>query len=512
MSSEDSLKKIVKGGFIVFLGIFISKIVGYLYRIIVARIGAEQYGLLSLGIALLGVFTTISLLGLNQGILRYVSFYKGKEDFQKIKELLSSAFKLTFSLSLIFAIILFIFSKQISITFFSNENLSWIIKIIAIALPFNTLREVLINTFKAFQKVKYEVYIKNITENISKVIITLIFIILGVKIIGATIAYTASIILSFILALYFLEKKVFSIFKTKLSKFSLNKELFRYSLPLLFGNFIFSLILWTDTLMLGYFLPESEVGIYNAALPTAFLMFTIPYALLALFIPILTELHAQNKTEDFRSVYKTITKWIFLLNIILLGIFYLFSEKILGILFGQEYTIASTSLLILSTGYFIGFLASSIQSVLLVIKRTKLILLNTSIMAIGNILLNILLIPKYGIVGAAIATSSIFIIRTILLVTESTLITKIFPFKLSYIKIIFSILVTFFSIKYISSFYEINLITLILTSLFFLLIYGILLLLTKSLEKEDISIIKSIQQKTGKDFTKINQFLTKFSK
>src|SRR3989344_738497 len=170
-STDESLKSITKGAGIIFIGVFISKLLGYIYRLIIARIGTEQYGLLSLGIAIFGVSTTLALLGLNQGILRYISFYKAKNELSKIKNVLISSFKITLPLSLILAIFLFIFSNWISITFFHNPNLSLIIKIIAIALPFEVIKHILLNTFKAFQKVKYEVYIKCITENLTKIIL-----------------------------------------------------------------------------------------------------------------------------------------------------------------------------------------------------------------------------------------------------------------------------------------------------------------------------------------------------
>ena len=80
---EDSLKKITKGAGIALIGIIVSKMLGYFYRILVARTDTEVYGLLSIGIAMFSLLSTVSLLGLNNGILRYVAFYKGKEDQER---------------------------------------------------------------------------------------------------------------------------------------------------------------------------------------------------------------------------------------------------------------------------------------------------------------------------------------------------------------------------------------------------------------------------------------------
>ena len=133
-------------------------------------------------------------------------------------------------------------------------------------------------------------------------------------------------------------------------------------------------------------------------------------------------------------------------------------------------------------------------------------------MAVGNILLNIFLIPKYGIVGAAIATGFIFTIRSVLLTIESISITKIIPFKLNYIKIVFSILVVSAIVKYVARFYEINIFTLILTIIFMVILYGGLLLVTRSFEREDAVVIKFVEDKIGINFTKVNMVLGRFIK
>ena len=499
MTTEDSLKKITKGAGIAFIGVVISKILGYVYRVLIARTDIEIYGLISIGIALFSLLTTISLLGLHKGLLRYVSFYKGKEDFEKIKQTIKTSLKITIPFSIFISVLFFIFSKQISLYFFHTPDLNLVFKIFAFAVPITVFRDLIFSTFQSFQKIKYEVYAKSITENLTKIILTIIFLILGFKTIGLTIAYVLGILIGTLIAFYFLKRKILPSLKTNIIDKSSHskKELLVYSLPLLFTFIIFSILTWTDTLMLGYFKTPLEVGIYNAALPTAFLMYVIPSTLLALFIPILTGLYAQNKKDIFEQVYKRITKWIFLTNIMLLGIFYLFSKEVLQILFGPDYVTGYIALIILSTGYFIGYLLSTSTSVLIIIKKTKLTLVNTLIITIINIILNLYLIPLYGINGAAIATATAFLTRSLLLMIESYFIIKIIPIKLNYLKILFSAGTSFFIVKYLIYFLSINIhiFSLIFFSILFVLIYMILLFVTKSLEKEDVFILNAIKKK-----------------
>ena len=500
-STEDSLKKITKGAGIAFLGIIISKLLGYIYRILVARTDTEMYGLLSIGIAVFSILTTVSLLGLNNGVLRYVSFYKGKGDQEKIKQIIKVCLKITIPFSIIVSALFFIFSKQISIYFFHTEDLTIVFKIFAFAIPLTVFREMIFSIFQSFQKIKYEIYSKNITENITKIIFTLIFLILGFQLFGFIMAYILGTLAGAVSAFFFLKKKVLPSFKTetidKSDESALKKELFGYSFPLLFNFIIFSLITWIDTLMLGYFRTPTEVGIYNAAVPTAFLMYIVPSTLLTLFIPVLTELYAKDKKEVLGHLDRRITKWIISINLALLGIFYLFSKSILQILFGNDYIAGSTALIILSTGYFLTYSLSTTTKVLVIIKRTKLVFINTLIVTLVNIVLNLYLIPKYGINGAAIATAIAFFTRFILLLIESYVILKMVPFNISQIKVIFSAVSSFFILKYIINLFniEITIFYLALLSFLFIIIYLMLLILTKSFEKEDKFIIRKIKEK-----------------
>ncbi len=495
-STDESLKTITKGAGIVFIGIFISKLLTYAYRVIVARIGTEQYGLISLGIAVVGIFVTISLFGMNEGVLRYVSYYKGKEDKAKIKGIILTTFKITTALSLVTAILLFVFAEWISITIFHNPQLTPILKLFAIIIPFNVIREIFLSIARAFKKVEYEVYSKNIIENITKVLLTLILLYFGFNVMGAAIAYFFAILFSTIAAFYFF-KKIYILFKTKLPPLCPNKELFSYCWPLIFNTFIFQIILWTDTFMIGYFKSTSDVGIYNAALPTAQMMYIFPYALMTLFFPVLTELYAKESKQAFKSIYKTTTKWIFMVNAILLSFFILFSKEILQFLFGKEYVIASPILIILSCGYFFYYLMTNSNYVLMTLKKTKLIFTNTVIGASFNLVLNFILIPIYGILGAAIATITSLIVIAILRFSESYYITRINPFKIDFLKRIFSIIIATFVTKYlINLIHPLNEIyVLLLGILSFLPFYLLLLFLTQSFKKNDIMIMKSIYQK-----------------
>ena len=491
---KHPLRNIAKGTGIVLFGIIISKFLGYLYRIIIARLGPEAYGELSLGLAGFGILSIVSILGLDMGVLRYISIYKSKNQNEQIKGTITFAMKTTVTIAIILGILLFIFANQISTFFFHTENITILIKIIAFALPFEAMRVIAVNTFKAFSKIQYDVYTRILTENTLKIILTLIFIQLGLSVTGAILAFTLSIIISTIFSLTILQTKVFKL-TNKIKSICKRKEVLLYSIPLLFNSLTIMIITWIDTLMLGFFRTTAEVGVYNAAIPTAKLILILPTAMIGLFIPTISE-YLDNKTQLKRLFYIT-TKWLLIINLFFISMAIIFSQNILNILFGSQYIAGYIALTILISGYFINGLVYTSRDILMLLKKSKIILIATLIGGTLNIMLNYYLIPIYGFNGAAVATAISLIVLSLILFIKTRIETKIKLINLKLIKVFIvgalSALTTYYIITKITIQNEILLI--ITGTIIMLIIYPIALYITNSFEKQDTTIMKTIRNK-----------------
>ena len=243
--------------------------------------------------------------------------------------------------------------------------------------------------------------------------------------------------------------------------------------------------------MLGFFRTTAEVGIYNAAIPTAKLILILPTAMIGLFIPTISE-YLDNKTQLRRLFYIT-TKWILIINLLFLSLAIIFSQELLTILFGSQYTAGYIALTILITGYFINGLVYTSRDILMLLKKSKIILIATLIGGTLNIILNYILIPIYGFNGAAMATAISLIILSLILFIKTKI--KLINFKLIKVFIVgaLSALLTYYIITLITIQ---NQILLVLTgTIIMLTIYPIALYITNSFEKQDITIMKTIRSK-----------------
>jgi O-antigen/teichoic acid export membrane protein len=429
-----ALNVLAKGAGIAFLGIAFSKGAGYIYRIIVARISPEDYGLLSLSLALFGIISIISMMGLNIGVTRFVANYKAHNQPQNIKNILKNAIKFSLFTSIPLAIMLFLLADVIGQNIFHSQEIAYMLRIFSFLIPFHCSREMLLSAVKAYTKnISYDVIARNVGESSLKVIISAVLVWLGFGVLGAVIGYFLAILSSAIYSYYTYIKYLRPFLKGQQNKFD-TKELIYFSLPLMFNMLLIQVIAYTDLLMMGYFLSPTAVGIYNAALPTATLLSVFPGGVIALFLPVMTDLYEKNLMKKFKETLLTSARWIFIINLPLFLFLFMYSSRFLGRMFGEEYIEGALSLSILSIGYMVYKTFNTSVESLSAIKKTKLVLFNTVIAAISNASLNLLLIPKYGMIGGAIATSFSLCLTGIMAAIEIFHITKIIPFKIDFLK------------------------------------------------------------------------------
>jgi O-antigen/teichoic acid export membrane protein len=494
-------KRMAKGAVIVFFGMLLSKALAYFYVALLARLGSSEYGLLSLAISIVSFVSIFSLLGLNTGIIRYISYYKGKEDIKRIKGTILSSLKLSLPTSLILMILLFLFSEKISILIFHSSELIPVLRLFSLTLPFISLSDIFLGVMIGFQKINYKILVKEIVESVVRLVLTFIVIYLGYNLLGVAIVYVISFVITAFFSFYFLQKKVFPFFKTKVVPILFTKELFVFSFPFILSGVLTLIVKWTDVFMIGFFRTTSEVGVYNVALPTANLLVIVPTSLMALFMPIITEFYSKGNIKSIDILSRINSKWIFFLNFPIFLLIFLFSKIILKIMFGPEYVTGNIALLILIIGYMVFSLVHVHNAILIMMKKTRLIFYISLISAVANVILNYYLIPKFGIIGGSIATSfSLILIFTLTFISCYKL-TNIQPLRLNYFKSILSgvisLLLVYFLIHFIGN---ISFILFILLSIVFLIVYSLLVYLLKGLDKEDIEIIKSFYIKFKKSF------------
>ena len=506
-----SLNKLVKSSIIVFVGLILSKLLTYVYRVVIARTyGPESYGVYSLALVCVGWFIAFATLGLSEGSLRYFVYYREKKQKESSKYLMKMSLTFLTISSILSAIILYIFSDNIAIGLFNSPELAYLLKWFSLGIPLSILVLPFVMLMRANENISAYTIIYSVVQNISKVFLVSVIILAGMSFETAIVgSYLASLLIVLIVAYLYIRIKVSEMLLApkinKEDKKSIRQEVFRYSAPMLFYSILVSVLYWIDSMSLGYYKTPFEVGLYNAAVPIALLLSLAPELFSQLFYPLITKYYTLKKSEVVRQLVKQVSKWIFAINIPIGVMIILYPEVILSILFGNEYIGASRALQILALSNVYASVAFISTSFISASGRSKTVLINMLIASFVNVILNSLLVPKQyilgldnsdGLIGAAIATLiSITLLNTLFIIQTKKIIGAV-PFRMKMISIMLSsIIPIFLLIKFSNKFSsgEHGLIFLILVSLSFALIYGINLIIFRAFDRYDIKIFRDIK-------------------
>ncbi len=180
---------------------------------------------------------------------------------------------------------------------------------------------------------------------------------------------------------------------------------FRVSVSMFFID-AFSLILYnTDVVMVGMLLPPDRVAIYNAALRTATLVSFIHDGVVALAASRFSAMFAQNKRRELQSLVRGIILLTLCMSLGVAAVLIGFGHTILG-LFGPEFQAGYPVLVVLIMGHLVLWSFASLGEVLNMTGNEKATAIVFGCAALVNLVLNAILIPRYGLIGAAFATAT----------------------------------------------------------------------------------------------------------
>ncbi|ALM76386.1 flippase [Thermococcus barophilus] len=505
--ATQALHKIARGTGIIFAGTVFSMFFGFLSRAIIAReFSKAEYGVFNLALTILSIGLVIATLGFQNALPREVAFCREKMP-EKVDRLISTALIIVAVNSFVIMMFL-IFGSSFIAQVFNEERLVYALKVVAFALPFSALTAVIISASRGFGRVREKVYFQNVVYPVLWLILVLSLAALNLSFTSIFWIYVlAQSVMFFVLFFEVFRVRIFEI-KLYLDR-KIGKELVKFSIPLMLTGIAGFVMTWTDTLMLGYYKGSDVVGLYNAATPLARLLPVFLSSSAFLYPAMVSPLYVQGEIEEMKRVYQVLTKWVFLLTLPIFSLMFLFPETVINFFFGAKYFPAASALQILALGFmFHTFLGLNGLS-LIVIKESRFVMYSTVISAVINVVLNALLIPLYGIEGAATATAVSYFVTNVLNSLRLYQRTKIHPFSWNYVKplaISFVLLgvIKGLNLRMASIWYAIPVLVV------FLGVYALFVLLSRSIDKEDVELLLAVEKRLGVDLGIIKRILRRF--
>lgn len=389
---SESFKKYFKNTSWLFTERVIRIFISFFVSVLVVRyLGPDDFGLLSYAISFFFLFSSISVLGLENITVRELVKHPQNRD-----QLLGSVFLLRLVGGLV-AIILIVLTLYISGESISTSLLIIFVSVSAVFQPMGVIDYY----FRAEVKVKYSTYVF-LASVITISALKILLIILEAPLLYFATAYTVEFVVNavgFLFAYHYNGLKI----RNWIFSRSIAVSLLKDSWPLLFAGVVITIYSKVDQIMIRNMLDSKELGYYAAAVRLSEAWYFIPVALTNSLFPAIINAKKVNKqfyNNRMQKLYD-ILAWVALAIAVPVSVF---SHQIINIIFGQAFQFAAPVLTIYIWAGVAVFMGVASSQYLITENFTKLSLYRNLVGMISNVALNFILIPVYGIVGAAIAT------------------------------------------------------------------------------------------------------------
>jgi O-antigen/teichoic acid export membrane protein len=385
----------------------------YSFRIL----GPSLQGSFSLAMNFILIFSFIPDFGLTAVLIREII----KNQSQR-REILANAFLAVFFL-LFLSILIINLTKFI---FIKDELAQTLIFILSLFLIFDVLREFLYSLFRAEEKMEFQA-LSHLTTNFLLLLFGVLLLKINPHPFSLSKAYLFASFLGFLLTFLILRKEIifnyFKFFKSKLVFDLLNK-----SWPIGVANFLFLIITYLDSLIVGWFHPPKDVGLYTSVVKLIEFLYFFPAALAMSVFPILSK----KDKDDFQKTISFGFQLSFFISLPILGGLLVLSKEIIGFIFGEKYLSASLGLQLISFSIPFNFLLLILIDALIALDKRKELLIYDLIVVILNFLLNLLFVPQYSYFASSLITS---ISSLISLIFAFFILKKYVPLSLKELKI-----------------------------------------------------------------------------
>ena len=357
---------------------------------VIRYLGPSGFGNLSYALSFVGLFSGIAALGLDSIVIRDLVRNEDKND-----ELLGTAFVLKFQGALFILIVL----SVVAVASPGDKTTNWLILFIAFASIFQSLY-VVDFYFQSRVLSKYPAWVRCLAAVFSAVS-KIVLISLHAPLLWFALAVTAESVVTAVGFLVIYRTYGPGITRWKFKKI-LALRLLKDSWPLILSGVTISVYMRVDQVMIKNILDAKSVGIYAAAVNLTEVWYFLPTIIIGSLFPAIINAKKMDR-KLYLSSLQRLHDLFFLISLAIGVLVFFFSQRIVNVLYGQSFSEAGMVLAIYI--WSVIFIAQGhIRGYFLIVENKQHIGLwfRTSIMA-ANVVLNLFLIPRYGLMGAALA-------------------------------------------------------------------------------------------------------------
>ena len=444
-------------------------------------LGASLYGIWSLIWVTIVLITPLAVMGLQAAFTRFLAV---ETDVDSIREGFLSMVFTVLAAGVFISIIIILFSDFFASFILGDINKSHLVKLASLMILTQALSQIGLTFFRTFRRMKWYSAL-TVAKTAAQVGLMACFLFLGWELKEVIIAVLISDILCLAVAFSVVLRQI----GFKFPRFTKLKSYLKYGLPLVPTSAMFWIIHSSDRYIIGYFMEAKDVGVYAAVYSLANIIYLLLGPLQVVLLPTVSKSYDDGEISKTRTYLKYSLKYLMMLAIPSAFGLSILASPLLRILTTAEFIPGSVVIPFIAFGILFYGLYQVCMHILYLVEKIPWILLLLSISAVLNIGLNLLLIPRMGILGASMAS---LIAYAVLGIITTVISLRYFKFDLSFPFIAKSVLASVVMALIIWLLNPLGITKVIISIFLGAVIYSAIIFALKGFSKNELSLLKDL--------------------
>lgn len=413
---------------VAFVGGLAGRALDYGFSVVVARgLGPGALGVVAFGLVAMKVGGVLAQAGLDSAVQRFVPVHRREGDDARLVGTVGLALGVALALGTLLGGALFLAAGAIGRL--TSPRFGAAVRLFALGVPPFAAMMVGAAATRGFTTARYSVYARDLLHPA----VAFVAAVVGAYVLGdlrvVVLGYVASLVAGALLAGRSLAG--LGALRADLRPRVDARRVLGFSLPLTLAAVSLYLVKWTDVLVLGAFVRPAAVGWYQAAYQTSVLLAIVLQSANAVFPSLAADLYHDGRRERLARFFEATTKWVASLTVLGTLFVALYARDLLA-LFGTATPAAVTALLVLAVGQAAAACAGPVGFLLMMSGHERLQTANALATAAANVALNLALVPRYGVVGAAVATGLSLAAMNVARLVEARYLLGMVPYSRAY--------------------------------------------------------------------------------
>jgi O-antigen/teichoic acid export membrane protein len=409
----------IRGSSLMLVGRTMSMGVNFLVQILIVRyLSQEDYGAFAYALSIVTLGQTLITFGLDRGVSRFLSIYDEHADYDRLLGTIVMVAGTILSLGALLVVAVYLFQGLIAGANVASPHAIALLLILILLAPIQALDDVLTSLMSVFaspQSIFFRKYVLGPGLRLGVVILLILggsgvgFLAVGYVAAGAFGIALYAVILWQVLG----RRGMIARFRASSMKIPA-REILVFTVPLLTTDLVYVFLNTSDAIILEHFKGLDAVAAWRVVQPAAGLNTLVLSSFTLLFTPAAARLLARQDRDGIRDLYWSTAIWMAVVSFPLFALTFTMAQALTQTLYGPRYADSAVYMALLSFGYYFNTALGFNGLTLRIFGVIRYVVVINLLAVIANVTLNLVLIPQYGALGAAVGTTLTLVIHNLL--------------------------------------------------------------------------------------------------